>query len=158
MADKKEGAAPEAAYRKVDPANPESPVLPVNPEEIASAEPREPEEIEIEEGDTVAAHESHTLMSSPSKIAERLEQESGEDGLPTDVIARRQQEDSARLEAGRVSGTGRFAGAGQYQGGPVDADAVGRAVSDALRGATAEGRADTRTAKKAPADKEKASA
>lgn len=156
MADK--AAAPEAAYRKVDPANPESPVLPVNAEEAASAEPAEPEPIEIEEGDTVAAHESHTLMSSPSKIAERLELESGEDGLPTDVIARNQQEASAKLEEGRISGTGRLAGSGQYQGGPVDADAVGRAVADSLRGASAEGRADTRTAKKAPAEKEKASA
>lgn len=87
-------------YTKLDRSNPESPVVPLT--SAVNAAPRDPEEQTVKAGDTVAAHEAHTLTSSDARISERIEQESGDKGLPTDVIARRQHEDAARAEADRL--------------------------------------------------------
>jgi hypothetical protein len=94
---------------QADIASPESPILP--DEKLAEVGPAEPQKIgKLEQGDTVASHEAHVVTSSPAALVERIEKESGPDGLPTDVIAREQQARAARLEFQRVEGTGRVAG------------------------------------------------
>jgi hypothetical protein len=88
-------------YQKIDLANPESPVLPV-PGFDANAPSADPEPVTIGAGDTAAAHESHVEPSSRDKIAQRIELESGEKGLPTDVIVALQQAEGRAVEAGRL--------------------------------------------------------
>lgn len=87
---------------KSDFDNPESPV--VGDPSGALVGPKDPEPVKIGPGETAAQHEAHALMNHPARIAERIKLESGEKGLPTDVIARRQQEDIASLEFQRVEG------------------------------------------------------
>ncbi len=88
-------------YAKHDLANPESPVLAVRDDGV-NVSARDPEPKTVKAGDTSAAHEAHVEPSSPDRIAERIEMESGDSGLPTDVIARRQQEDAYQAETGRL--------------------------------------------------------
>lgn len=87
---------------KSDFDNPESPV--VGDPAGALVGPKEPGKVKIGPGETAAQHEAHSLMSHPARIAERIKLESGPDGLPTDVIARRQQEEIAKTEFQRVQG------------------------------------------------------
>jgi hypothetical protein len=87
---------------KSDFDNPESPV--VGDPAGALVGPKDPGKVTVGPGETAAQHEAHALMSHPARIAERIELESGPEGLPTDVIARRQQEDIARAEFQRVDG------------------------------------------------------
>lgn len=86
---------------KSDFDNPESPVI--GDPEGALVGPKDPGKVTIGPGETAAQHEAHVLMNSPQRIADRIEQESGPDGLPTDVIMRRQAEDVAREQFQRVS-------------------------------------------------------
>ena len=87
---------------KADFDNPESGLI-YDPASTIVA-PKEPGKVTVGAGETVAQHEAHVLLSGPAVIAERLEQEAGADGLPTDVIARRRQEGVAKTEFQRVSG------------------------------------------------------
>jgi hypothetical protein len=76
---------------KSDLAAPESAIVPVEGAQVED-EPGKPEAATVKEGETHAMYESHNLLTSPSSIAERVEEEQ-EKGLSTDVIARRQQEE-----------------------------------------------------------------
>jgi hypothetical protein len=82
---------------KSDPAAPESPVVPTEDADLTDA-PAEPKAVKVKEGDTLAAHESHVLLSSQDAIDERIEREQKEN-LTTDVIAREQQERAVAHEA-----------------------------------------------------------
>ncbi len=108
MADKKnEGASAEKVTGaiKVDIDAPESPIVHPDFAEKGAVEAKDPEKREVKDGETAAMHESHVLLSSRAKINERIEEEQ-KTGLPTDVIARRQQEDAAQLENQRVTAAG----------------------------------------------------
>lgn len=105
---------------KSDFDNPESPV--VGDPAGALVGPKAPGPVKLGVGETAAQHEAHTLMSAPEMIAERIERESGPEGLPTDVIAREQQDRVARAEFQRVDGDGR-----------IDGDAIRAGVRDSER-------------------------
>ncbi len=87
--------------QKADFDSPESPMI--SDPKLNQVGPKAPGKVEVGIGETPAQHESHTLVGSPAMIAERIELESGEKGLPTDVIARRQMEDVAANEFQRIS-------------------------------------------------------
>ena len=86
---------------KSDFDNPESPVI--GDPSGALVGPKDPGKVTVGPGETAAQHEAHVLMNSPQRIADRIEQESGPDGLPTDVIMRRTAEDVARVQFQRTS-------------------------------------------------------
>lgn len=109
---------------KSDFDNPESPV--VGDPAGALVGPEDPGKVKVGLGETAQQHEAHVLLSHPERIAERIEKESGPDGLPTDVIAREQQARVTRTEFQRVDGSGRIAGAG-------DPDAIQPGVRDSER-------------------------
>lgn len=88
---------------KADFASPESAVY--HDPALAGVAPATPEKIDkLEPGETLAQHEAHVLVSSPQAIAERIEKESGPDGLPTDVIVAAQAAEARSTEFQRVSG------------------------------------------------------
>lgn len=87
---------------KSDFDNPESPV--VGDPSGALVGPADPGKVKLGAGETAAQHEAHVLLNAPQMIAERIEKESGPEGLPTDVIAREQQARVARTEFQRVEG------------------------------------------------------
>lgn len=105
---------------KSDFDNPESPV--VGDPAGALVGPKPPGKVKLGVGETAAQHEAHHLMSAPENIAERIEKESGPDGLPTDVIAREQQARISRTEFQRVEGPS-----------PGDPDAIQPGVRDSER-------------------------
>lgn len=87
---------------KADLASPESPVL--HDPSGWGAEPGTPEKVDkIGEGETAAQYEAHTLVSSPTAIAERIEAESGPDGVPTDVVVAQQAAEARKAEFQRVA-------------------------------------------------------
>lgn len=89
---------------KADFASPESPVL--HDPASWSVEPGIPEKVEsLKEGETAAQYEAHVLVSSPGAVAERIERESGPDGVPTDVVVAEQAASARQAEFQRVAGT-----------------------------------------------------
>jgi hypothetical protein len=89
---------------KADFASPESAIY--HDPAMADKAPATPEKVEsLKPGETLAQHEAHVLLSSPQAIAERIEAESGPDGVPTDVVVASQAADATRTEFQRVSGT-----------------------------------------------------